>query len=123
MAGFFGLFGKKTKYVDDPTPAAPTAKEKKEAFFLDSDSAKTLGDVEFMRKTKVIKRSFPKTLKGGGGEVVKSISSMEVADTNGNQPENPQPAASAANSSASSDRKRMDSSLDIFRQMAKDIRK
>jgi hypothetical protein len=125
MAGFFGLFGKKTKYVDDPTPYAAEAKESKEAFFLDVDSAKTLGDVEYMRKPKVIKRSFPKTLKGKGGESIKSISSMEIAEVK----ENSQPASELQSQSGvetnavNGDRKRTDSSLDMFRQMAKDIRK
>lgn len=120
MAGLFGLFGRKTKYVSDPTPVA---KEDKDAFFLDSDSAKTLGDIEFMRKSKVLKRSFPKTLKGKGREVVKFVSSMKVADVNENQTISAQPELPVETNGATSDRKRLDSSLDVFRKMARDLRK
>jgi hypothetical protein len=134
MAGFFGLFGKKTKYVDDPTPVGPDPKIDQEAFFLDSDSAKTLGDIEFMRKPNVIRRSFPNTLKGKGSEVFSSISSLEIntvseedeiiqslsteGDSNGNGK------GAIANSLDSlNERKRSDSSLDAFRKMAKEIKK
>lgn len=130
MAGFFGLFGNKTKYVDDPTPSAPNPKEDNEAFFLDPDSAKTLGDIEFMRKPKAIRRSFPTTLKGKGSAIVTSISSLEVNsvseadeivqansfDGNGN-------GAIANGSDPLAERKQNDSSLDLFRKMAKDLKK
>ena len=65
MAGFLGLFsGRKAKFVDqqDNTPVEP---QNKEAFFLDSDSAKTLGDTKFMRTPITIKRTF-----ANGGELV-----------------------------------------------------
>ena len=53
MTGFIrGLFGKKEK--------AP--KESKEAFFLDDDSAKSLGNLEYMRKPSTVRRTFPKTV-------------------------------------------------------------
>lgn len=72
MAGFFGLFsGRKAKFVDEPdnTPVQP---QRKGAFFLDDDSAQTLGDTEFMRKPLTIRRTF-----AGGGELVQEISSLE----------------------------------------------
>jgi hypothetical protein len=52
MAGFFSnLFGRKNNDNDQP----------KEAFFLDSDDAKSLGDLDYMRTPNVIRRTFPKT--------------------------------------------------------------
>lgn len=51
--------------------------EPKGAFFLEPDDAKTYGDIDYMRKPAVIKRTFAKTISGGGGEVVQSISSIE----------------------------------------------
>ncbi|NEP07673.1 MAG: hypothetical protein F6K34_24500, partial [Okeania sp. SIO4D6] len=49
IGAFFGLFGSNK---DDNQP--------KEAFFLDADSASSLGDVNFMRKSIAVKRSYPK---------------------------------------------------------------
>jgi len=37
MAGFFGLFGNKTKYVDEPMDMS--APEPKEAFYLEPDDS------------------------------------------------------------------------------------
>lgn len=46
MAGFLGLFGGK--------------KEDKEAFFLDNDESKSLGDIEYMRTPNTVRRTFAK---------------------------------------------------------------
>jgi len=46
MAGFLGLFGGK--------------KEEKEAFFLDNDESKSLGDIEYMRTPNTVRRTFAK---------------------------------------------------------------
>ena len=74
MAGFFGLFGNKTKYVDEPMDLS--APEPKEAFYLEPDDAKTLGDIDFMRTPITIRRTFPKTASNKkGGESIKQISS------------------------------------------------
>jgi hypothetical protein len=52
MAGFFSnLFGRKNKDTDQP----------KEAFFLESDEAKSMGDLDYMRTPNVIRRTFPKS--------------------------------------------------------------
>ena len=75
MAGFLGLFGSKTKYVNEPTPVSPSNEEGKEAFFLEPDEAKSLGDVEFMRKPITLKRTFPKTLNGKGGSIIQEVTS------------------------------------------------
>lgn len=69
MTGFIkGLLGNK----DDNQP--------KEAFFLDADSASSLGDVDFMRKPKTVKRSYPKAagkINDIEGETEKSVSSTK----------------------------------------------
>ena len=80
MSGFigalFGLFGG-NKAEDQGSG---------EAFFLDADSASSLGNVDFMRKSIAVKRSYP---KGAGkinlieGETEKSASSMQVKETVG----------------------------------------
>ncbi|NEQ72351.1 MAG: hypothetical protein F6K23_04210 [Okeania sp. SIO2C9] len=79
MSGFigalFGLFGGKK---DDNQP--------KEAFFLDADSASSLGDVNFMRKSIAVKRSYPKAagkINLIEGETEKAASSMQVKETVG----------------------------------------
>ncbi|MEB3340192.1 hypothetical protein [Okeania sp.] len=73
MTGFIrGLFGKK----DDNQP--------KEAFFLDSDSASSMGNVDFMRKSKTVKRSYPKAagkLNVIEGETEKSVSSTQKRES------------------------------------------
>ncbi|NES88319.1 MULTISPECIES: hypothetical protein [Okeania] len=75
IGAFFGLFGGNK---DDNQP--------KEAFFLDADSASSLGDVNFMRKSIAVKRSYPKAagkINLIEGETEKSASSMQVKETIG----------------------------------------
>lgn len=73
MTGFIrGLFGKK----DDNQP--------KEAFFLDQDTASSLGNVDFMRKSKTVKRSYPKAagkINLIEGETEKAVSSMQKRES------------------------------------------
>ncbi|NES03671.1 MAG: hypothetical protein F6K22_12945 [Okeania sp. SIO2F4] len=75
MTGFIrGLFGKK----DDNQP--------KEAFFLDQDAATSLGNLDYMRKSKTVKRSYPKAagkLNLIEGETQKAVSSMQMKETVG----------------------------------------
>jgi hypothetical protein len=128
MAGFFGLFGNKAKYVDEIAAADGQSTQKGEAFFLDSDDAKSFGNVEFMRKAKVIKRTFPKTLTSQGGESIQQISSIEKAKMMGN---GSAPVAPTANgktpttqaTQAQPERRSSDSSMDMFRQMARELKK
>jgi hypothetical protein len=116
MAGFFGLFGGRTKYVGEPDPATET----KEAFFLEPDAAKSLGDVEFMRKPITIKRSFPKTLKGKGTEVVQQVSALEKIEVKGQGAPVP-PQSTKPPEPQEPQRRTAANDLDPFRQMAKDI--
>jgi hypothetical protein len=67
MAGLFGLFGGKK---EDPQP--------KDAFFLDDESAKSMGDTEYMKAPKSIRRTYPAGAAGTGHfEVVKTVSAMK----------------------------------------------
>ncbi|ACB49371.1 unknown [Crocosphaera subtropica ATCC 51142] len=121
MAGFFGLFsGRKAKFVDeqDNTPSQP---QKKEAFFLDNDSAKTLGDTEFMRKPITIRRTFAR-----GGELVQDISSLEKKKAGSNSVvsnKSKETSASQGTTSVNSDRRKSDTSMDMFRNMARNMKK
>ena len=127
MAGLFGLFGKKAKYVEEIDPNAPTETVKKEAFFLETDDAKSLGNAEYMRTPVQIKRSFPKTLNSQGAEVVKEVSAMEAKKIQANG--EPSPAKQAPPTGpvstpipANDDRRSKDNSLDVFRKMAKELK-
>ena len=149
MAGLFGLFGgNKNK-----------GPQSKEAFFLSEDDAKSFGDIDFMRKEVVVRRTFAKK-KGEAEEMesVKSISSStskkvgEATKTTTstysfNTPAAPvtptapaapaTPAAPAASESVAPVesapapaapqepvvRRAPDTSMDMFRNMAKNIRR
>jgi hypothetical protein len=127
MAGFFGLFGGKTKYVDEVNDYADSTPQSKEAFYLSNDEAKTFGNIDFMRKPNTIKRSFPKTLNSKKGkEIVRSISSVEenAVDTSVVQPKSISNGNGSSNtSSVNTERRSVDSNLDMFRKMARDIKK
>jgi hypothetical protein len=156
----FGLFGKKD---EDPQP--------KDAFFLEDEVAKSMGDTSYMKASKSIRRTYP---KGGGGEYfeeVKTVSSskssindsrktglskpVETASSYStpatsfssassfggsysapaptptpapaptfSEPETTTPSVSpSVSNEASQSRRKSDSGMDMFRNMAKDIRK
>jgi hypothetical protein len=142
IKGFFGSKAKKEREVEvDSTPSEKAAKA--QAYFLDADSAKTLGDLDYMRTAKAVRRTFPKTLANPQGfEKISQISSIaqleamkEAAVTSeaiaqidaqiaavkqDNAAQNGQAPSSQA---GSSDRRSTDTSLDMFRNMARDIKK
>lgn len=145
MTGFIGrLFGSKDNAdrneakAEAPAPAkkerpaaTPTAKD---AFFLDRDSASSMGDVEYMRAVKKVKRTYAKTVENPEHmEQVKEISAMNGkisggsnASSNGStsssEPQSTQQ-SSAPKIDEAQQRRRTDTSMDMFRNMAKDIRK
>ncbi|MGB5634943.1 MAG: hypothetical protein WBM86_19475, partial [Waterburya sp.] len=121
-------------------------------FFLSPDDAMTMGDINYMRTSKRTRRTFPKTLKNKDGFAIENeVSSMEDrsnlyqgSNTNQNTTVNtvfnPTPSTqsqpgitggSAVNQTksvqnvtpASEKRRQTDSSMDMFRNMAKNIRK
>lgn len=61
------------------TPAADKAGKADETFFLDADSSSSLGDLNLMRRTYSIRRTFPGSADSPGNkEMVQAVSSMET---------------------------------------------
>ena len=144
MAGLFGLFGGNNN--PDGTP-----KQKQESYFLDSDSAKTFGDIDYMRSSKTIKHKFPKTFSNKGefeqSETVSAMDKMEGSDApatpslengateqwqpvarngmgmNGISNNGASSTSPSSDSSSNEEERKADSSMDMFRSMARDIRK
>ena len=55
------------------------AKKKEESFFLDADASSSLGDVNFMRRSNTIRRTFPGNADSPGEkELVAEVASMEA---------------------------------------------
>ncbi|MDB9529404.1 hypothetical protein PN498_25660 [Oscillatoria sp. CS-180] len=128
MTGFIrGLFSRKNKQPRAPKPPKQTG-----AFFLSEDDAKTFGDIDYMRSTKVVRRTFAK--KKGQAEELESVRqisalSRRALDEKGliaSQPEKKAEPSSSAQTETSSFQRRnnkTDTSMDMFRNMAKDIKK
>jgi hypothetical protein len=127
MTGFIrGLFGGNNQ------PRPPKPQKEGGAFFLDEDDAKTFGDIDYMRSSKVVKRTFARK-KGQAEELesVRQISAMDKADVR--EDGVPMKKADMATSSFQSPtvkpveekfkRRTADSSMDMFRNMAKDLKK
>jgi hypothetical protein len=116
----------------------------KEAFFLDADDAKSLGNIDYMRTAKTIKKTFPGTAGRQGFETVEVVSNQEKrrdgelpssaklatsngSFSNGNLSNGTSSNGNLSNGSEPSgetpNRRQSDSSMDMFRNMAKDIRK
>ena len=127
-------------------------------FFLSPDDSMTMGDINYMRKPKRVRRTFPKTLSNKGGFAVETeVSATEdrsgmfkgnnnSQDISQNTVFNPTPstqnqagitggsavtqtefqsnAASApAPKPSPQERRQTDTSMDMFRNMAKNIRR
>ena len=145
----------------------------KNDFFLDPDDAMTMGDINYMRKAKRTRRTFPKTLKNKDGFALENeVSSIEdrnnlyknsntnqnttentafnptpssqsqpgitggsaVSQTNGVQPQTGATAGfeskisqsttdSQSNKKSSEKNSQPDDSMDMFRSMAKNMRR
>ncbi|WP_204141634.1 hypothetical protein [Halomicronema sp. CCY15110] len=129
MTGFIrGLFSRKNS-----KPSAPQPKQTG-AFFLSEDDAKTFGDIDYMRSSKVVKRTFARKKGQEELESVRQISAMGMRelDEQGLPAQSSSSSTSAssfdaAKSTASSDFQRRtaktDTSMDMFRDMAKDMKK
>jgi hypothetical protein len=115
--GLFGrLFGgNKEADVSDPNGTG--------SYYLDADESKTFGNIEYMRTPKTVKKMFPGT--DGSKEMVETevtVSSMQrISDQAAPIFEPTFPAAEQ--NGANSDRRRADKGLDMFRNMAKDLKK
>jgi len=143
VAGLFkGLFGGKGK--DEPSPSSERKSAQKQggAYFLNTDDAQTYGNVEYMRTAKKVRRTFPKTVNNEEIELEKEVSSINMNNPNlGTQipkvslgssvPSTPETSPNLSENRSSSvptdaqvaERRKSDSSMDMFRKMAKDIRK
>jgi hypothetical protein len=109
-----------------PSAAPKSPRSRAEAYYLSADDAKTYGDIEFMRSAKSIRRTFPKTKDGKTPERIEKISSLEKAAEQGLIPT----ALNTTTSQSSiedtlkvAERRKADTSMDMFRNMARDIRK
>ncbi|NJP11916.1 MAG: hypothetical protein HC866_22610 [Leptolyngbyaceae cyanobacterium RU_5_1] len=145
MTGFLrGFFGAKPKLDEEVTRKAlnnevgrsPNASQ---AYFLSTDDAQTMGNIEYMRNAKTVRRTFAKTFDGKEIERIREISAMGIRDSsslnglgqpsgltstvglNGSVPTPSKPSVSG--DVAAAERRHADSSLNVFRSMAKDIRK
>ncbi len=115
MTGFIrGLFGRRNEEANQSE------------YFLDADSAKTLGDVKYMRKPKKVRHTFPT-----GAELVEEVSSIEkrelTAETNSSNSSNSstppvafEPPKTVTGSSAT---EKSSTNMDLFRKLAKDIKR
>jgi hypothetical protein len=75
------------------------------SYFLDDESAKGLGDTEYMKQTKAIRRTYPSTAGSGESfEVTKQVNAMDSAMYDSRKPGGlkPQAANPSYQSSASS---------------------
>lgn len=98
------------------------------AYFLDADEAQTYGNLEYMRTAKSVRRTFPKTASQPEElEITVQVSSTKsVIGKNGKLDLTDaivlsQPPASQVDGAA--ERRRTDTSMDMFRSMARDIKK
>ncbi len=138
MTGFIrGLFGGKAKNpgeadrpVRQPAPQQPTIKQVGGAYFLSDDDAKSYGNIEYMRSSKTVRRTFAK--KRGETverESIRQISALEAKrlQEQGLSVEKVAPSdvssQPAIKKDANSERRKVDTNLDMFRKMAKDIKK
>ena len=63
-----------------PAPVANKAKKEDQSFFLDADSSSSMGNVDFMRQSNTIRRTFPGTAANPGTkEFVAEVASMEAS--------------------------------------------
>ncbi|NEO38375.1 MAG: hypothetical protein F6J90_19365 [Moorea sp. SIOASIH] len=138
--GLFGnLFSSQTKYVDEDSQdmAQSIEANQSQEYFLDTDQAKTMGNIDYMRSSVKVKKSFPKTKTAIlSGEVVEQISATDKVTLSQNETPmatsepasqsgatSQSAATSGQNGQVSSQRRRPDSSMDQFRKMAQDLRK
>lgn len=132
MTGFIrGLFGGKAKNPgesDRPAKPQPTIESAGGTFFLDPDDAKSFGNIEYMRTSKTVRRTFAK--KRGETEEkesIRTISALEAIKLEENGLPKPKaiPTEPTVKSTSATDfsRRKVDTNLDMFRKMAKDMKK
>ncbi|MEA5450523.1 hypothetical protein VB780_18220 [Leptolyngbya sp. CCNP1308] len=139
MTGFIrGLFGGKAKNPGEsdrpvrrqPAAQQPTIKQVGGAYFLSDDDAKSYGNIEYMRSSKTVRRTYAKKRgETGEKESIRQISALEAKrlQEQGASVQKIAPSEvstqPAVKKDASSERRKVDTSLDMFRKMAKDMKK
>jgi hypothetical protein len=95
-----------------------------ESFFLEPDDAKSLGNIDYMRTARKVKKSFPTTKAWGAGFEEESSTSAMAKDSANAQPTvTPEVKISPETQQEIAQRRRGASDLDMFRNMAKDMRR
>ena len=138
MNGFIrGLFGGKAQNPGESDRPVRVKREAQKpaansggAFFLDPDDAKSYGDIDYMRTVKTVRRTFAKKRgETGEKESVRQISALDSTRIQENGMPEQKPAATESTfqptvkkDTASFDRRKTDTNLDMFRQMAKDMK-
>ena len=105
-------------------------------FFLSPDDSMTMGDIDYMRKTKRTRRTFPKTVGNKGGFAIEHEVSATEDRSDSTPTFQPQPApvsqpestasgttSEPAAQQAPTQRRQADTSMDMFRNMAKKMRR
>jgi hypothetical protein len=137
MTGFLrGLFGgnrNTEKNSQQPIDSSRQPPNNSKSFYLGADDAKTLGNVDFMRTAKSVRRTYARTVGSPEAkEVIKQISSLvgkTFSEQKGGQssssvtPPSSSSSAPPPQNNGAERRQSSDSGLDKFRAMARDIRK
>jgi hypothetical protein len=94
-----------------------------ESFFLEPDDAKSMGDIDYMRTARKVRKTYPTTKAWGAGFAEEKVISATEKGTK--QPSAFEVEKKAAEEAAPEvvQRRKSSSDLDMFRNMAKDIRK
>ena len=107
-------------------------KDKGPAYFLDNDSAKSLGNIDYMRTPKSVKKSYAQAvgkLNVLSGEVEESISAMEKKQVKMNGGTTSNTSNTSFNQSSTFEtpstptRRSSNSGMDSFRDMARNMKK
>jgi hypothetical protein len=142
MTGFLrGLFSGKGKSESEPKAETPKPEKQKpirvqkdsNAFFLDANDSQSYGNLEYMRAAKKVRRTFPKTVdQPNEMEFVQEVSATKRIVESGKQvtvpnsvvmPQNSEQPVIEVKKDEGSDRRKGDKSMDMFRNMAREIRK
>jgi len=124
MTGFLrGLFGGNSNNQPNKPEAKRKPQQQGSAFFLEPDAAKTLGDVDFMRKPFEIKHTFPKVRDQPGFSIEKQVRAMDEADSTSASNSSSASSLPPDSSAPSFTPRRRDDSMDLFRKMAKDLKR
>lgn len=143
----------KPKAQKQPKPKKekpPKPQKEETAFFLDPDDAKTYGDIDYMRTAKTIKRTFPKTKSNPNTgtpriQQVSALGSAKISDAYAPDYMKATPSKNSVADSSKPDymqatpyqpdegikydrssvdeRRRTDTNMDMFRNMAKDMKR